>query len=42
MKKAIAARRTHHLADRLFLAGCIGAYGLLMAAVITALRLYLG
>jgi len=36
------ARRAGHLADRLFLGACIGAYLLLVASVLTALKIYPG
>ena len=40
-RRSAVARRAH-LADRLFLGGCIGAYLLLIASVLTALRIYPG
>lgn len=41
-RRHAVARRAGHLADRLFLGGCIGAYMLLIGSVFTALRIYAG
>jgi hypothetical protein len=40
--RAQAARAKAQVADRLFVAGCTAVYGLLVASVIVALRLYGG
>ena len=42
IRRQAIARRATHFADRLFLAGCIGAYLMLVATVFTALRIYPG
>ena len=41
-RRRAAARRAGHVADRLFLGGCIGAYLLLVGSVFTALEIYPG
>jgi hypothetical protein len=41
-RRPAVARRAGHLADRLFLGGCIGAYLLLIGSVLTALKIYPG
>ena len=41
-QKHAVARRAGHVADRLFLGGCVAAYVMLIGSVFTALRIYAG
>lgn len=41
-QKHAVARRAGHVVDRLFLAGCVAAYLMLIGSVLTALHIYAG